>query len=529
MKGLSFFLLAFSHAFAIITANTLFAGKGTGWQENYTRTDSENFTLHNQPLLPGNEAKFAGRETVTNSPAIKINASSFGFLPSASAANNTTALQRISAKINSMSGGVTLIIDKGNYTVGRETLARATNKGHAYLGQTMLLLIGCSKPVIIEGNGATIKLASGLHFGSFQSTTGAVYKAPPGGLYNYDYAAYPQTMIDVRKNKSVVIRNLILDGNVQNLVIGGYWGDTGIQLPGDGIYGSDNDEITVDRVISKHFPRDGIQIGNNTPDAKAPVRKVFLLNSTFDGNTRQGFSWVGGNHLYALNCRFINTGKTVNVALKFAVNSAPAAGIDMEAELGLIRNGVFENCVIDNNAGAGFLSVGDVASINFNGGKIIGATNWSIYGSGPKAVFNKTTIVGSPVNLRTGTGPNDKDNTQFNACLITMDSTLSPTGKVYGSYVMDFGGGAGGFFNNCIIDSKNRGTVYGGGGCVFTNCTFKQEPTAAGYNGYPFMSGNFYGTNRWIRPGRGEMLPSLDKSKFYGPFYVNNVEVTGKK
>jgi hypothetical protein len=201
----------------------------------------------------------------------------------------------------------------------------------------------------------------------------------------------------------------------------------------------------------------------------------------------------------------------------------------MEAELGLIRNGVFENCLVDNNAGVGFLTVGDVASITFKEGKIVGATNWSIYGTGPKTVFYKTIIVGSPVNLRLGSGPNDRDNTQFNNCLITMDSTLSPTGRVYGNYVMDFGGGAGGFFNNCIIDSKNRGTVYGGGGCVFTNCTFKQEETAKGYNGYPFMSGNFYGTNRWYKPGPGVKPDNMSKSKFYGPFYINDVEVSGIK
>ncbi|HZH95136.1 MAG TPA: hypothetical protein VEY06_04590 [Flavisolibacter sp.] len=505
MKGFSFLLLLYSSILSSHQSNDLLAGEKRA---------------RKQPVP---------EQAVANISAVIINASSFGFSPSASAAKNTAALQQISAKINSLSGGVTLIINKGSYTVGSEVFARGKNKGYSYMGQTMLKIVDCTKPVIIEGNGATIKLAKGLHFGSFQSVTGARHNAPAGGFYNYDYVAYPQSMFDVRKNKSVVIRNFILDGNIQNLVIGGYWGDTGIQLPGDGIYGSDNDELTVDRVTSRYFPRDGIVIGNTTPDAKAPIRKVFLLNSSFNGNTRQGLSWVGGNHLYALNCRFINTGKTVNVALKSAVASAPGAGIDMEAELGLIRNGVFENCVIDNNSGVGFLSVGDVASITFNGGKIVGATSWSIYGSGPKTVFNKTTIVGSPVNLRTGTGPNDKDNTQFNNCLITMDSTLSPTKKVYGNYVMDFGGGAGGFFNNCIIDSKNRGTVYGGGGCVFTNCTFKQEPTAAGYNGYPFMSGIFYGTNKWFKPGPGAMPPNLDQSKFYGPFYVNGVEVTGKK
>jgi hypothetical protein len=437
-------------------------------------------------------------------------------------------LQRISTHINQKKGDVILLIDKGTYLVGAENFAGAQNKGFSYKAEPLLTIQGCTKPVVIDGNGATIKLAGGLHFGSFNSRTGAAHNAPGGGFYDYNYVAYPGNLIDVGNNASIIIRNLILDGNAQQQKIGGYWGDTGIQLPGDGIFGKDNGELIVENVTSRYFLRDGIHIGNTTPNKKAPVKRIFLLNSTFDGNTRQGFSWIGGNHLVATNCRFINTGKTVNAQTKKPVLSAPGAGIDMEAELGLIRNGVFKDCIIDNNDGAGFLTVGDVANITYEGGKIIGATNWSIYGSGPEMVFQNTTIVGSLVNLRTGTGPNDPDNTRFNNCLITLDTTLSPTKKVYGNYVMDFGGGAGGYFTNCTIDSKNRGSIYGGGGCVFTDCTFRQDVTGADYNGYPFMSGNFYGTNKWYRPGPGGMLPNLDKSKFYGPFYVNDVKIAGK-
>ncbi|HUC83266.1 MAG TPA: right-handed parallel beta-helix repeat-containing protein [Flavisolibacter sp.] len=465
---------------------------------------------------------------VIPSASEKINARDFGFLPSANAATNTKALQRISTYINEKKGDVVLIINKGAYTVGAETFAGAEGKGYSYRGESLLKIEGCTKPVVIEGNGATIKLASGLHFGSFNNRTGAAHNAPAGGFYDYNYVAYPGNMIDVSNNASIVVRNLTLDGNLQQQKLGGYWGDTGIQLPADGIFGKDNGELIVENVTSRYFLRDGIHIGNTTPNEKAAVKRIFLLNSTFDGNTRQGFSWIGGNHLVATNCKFINTGKTVNAQTKKPVISAPSAGVDMEAELGLIRNGVFTNCTIDNNGGAGFLSVGDVGNIRYEGGKIIGATNWSIYGTGPKAVFEKVTIVGSPVNLRIGTGPNDADNARFNSCLITLDSTLSPTKKVYGNYVMDFGGGAGGHFINCTFESKGRGTVYGGSGCVFTNCTFKQEDTAPGYNGYPFMSGTFYGTNRLYRPGPGGMLPNLDKSKFYGPFYVNDVKVADK-
>lgn len=456
-------------------------------------------------------------------------AKSFGLSASASAVKNTQAFQQISAAINKAGGGIKLVIEKGVYNVGDELAANAQSKGFAFRSEGLLKLVNCNKPVVIEGTSAVLQFAPGLHFGSFHPTTKAAHKAPGGGFYDYNFTAYPQSMIELTGNKSVTVQNLVLDGNVKSFVLGGYWGDTGIQLPADGILAFDNAEVIVDRVISRYFPRDGIQIANTTPDEKSEVKKVFLRNSELNGNSRQGLSWVGGNHLYAENCRFVNTGKTINSAARTAVYSAPGAGVDMEAERGLIRNGVFKNCVVDNNAGVGFLSVGDVANIRFEGGKIIGATNWTIYGTGAKAVFDRVTIVGSPVNLRIGTGPSDKDNTQFNDCLITLDSTLSPTKKVYGNYVMDFGGGAGGFFNRCTIDSKNRGTVYGGGGCVFTDCLFKQEPTAAGYNGYPFMSGTFYGTNRWVRPGDGTMPTNLNKSKFYGPFYVNGVEVTGNK
>ncbi len=515
MKDLLFFTLAFCLPFT---------GDGSGFNLNR----KTNGPLNNYPGHPGESKHYVPAEP---QPFTVINAKAFGFSPSSTAAKNTKALQQISEAINNKSGGITLVIDKGLYKVGSEKRADTVSKGYAFLAQALLKISNCKNPVVIEGGGATFQFTEGLHFGAFQKKTGAVYNAPAGGFYNYDFTAYPRNMIELSGNASVTVRHLILNGNVQNFTLGGYWGDVGIQLPADGIAAADNKELIVDGVTSKYFPRDGIQVGNKTPDEKAEVKKVSLLNCTFDGNTRQGLSWVGGNHLYAFNCKFINTGKTINKGRKAAIYSAPGAGIDMEAELGIIRNGIFKNCVIDNNAGAGFLSVGDVASISYEGGKIIGATNWSIYSTGPKAVFQNTTIVGSPVNLRTGTGPADSSNTRFNNCLITLDSTLSPTAKVYGSYAMDFGGGAGGFFTHCVIDSKNRGTVYGGNGCVFTDCTFKQGSTAPGYNGYPFMTGTFYGTNRWEKypydhPYTLAELANLTNAKFHGPFYVNGIEVT---
>lgn len=455
-----------------------------------------------------------------------IYARSYGFSSVNSAQANTKALQKISAFINANRGGITLVFDKGTYRVGGEALAGANDKGYAYKGEPMLTLNGCTKPVVVEGRGAVLKLADGLHFGSFDPATGKVHNAPAGGFTNYNYAAYPGNLLDFRNNGSVTVRNLTLDGNLQGLALGGYWGDVGFQLPADGVFSVDNKDLTLQKVTGRFCGRDGVQVANQTKNASSG--KVNFYDCVFDGNARQGFSWIGGNHLNAVRTQFINTGKTVSKA-GAVVKSAPGAGVDMEAEVGHIRNGVFTDCTIYNNDGAGLLTVGDVGNISYNGGKIIGTTGWSIYGSGPATKFSKALIVGSLVNLRVGSGPMDPLNAKFDSCRITLDPVYSPNGKVYGNYVMDFGGGAGGWFTNCIIDSHERGSVYGGDGCVFTDCTFLQKNTAQGYNGYPFMRGNFLGTNRWYKPG-GVNLENLQKSKISGKFLVNDVDIkTGQK
>lgn len=504
--------------FLLLISLTLNTGLNAGLFDNNTRSSSISFSKVKNSLV-----KQSTEPTVQQQV---LYAKNFGFATTATPLQNTKALQQISAKINTLSGGVTLIFDKGLYTVGSEKLAGKTGKGFAYAADTLLKLTGCTKPIVIEGNGATIKFANGLHFGSFHPVTGKVFKPSAGNFYDYNYTAYPNSMIDARNNQSVTIKNLNLDGNVQNLDVGGLWGDEGLQLPNDGILLMDNKEILVEKVTSNYFGRDGIVLGNTTPTENAPVKKATIVNSTFDGNARQGLSWVGGNFLVVRNSSFINTGKTINKSTGQAVRSSPAAGIDMEAEMGLIRNGVFENCIINNNDGAGFLTVGDVADIKYIGGKIIGSTMWSIYGSGPRTSFINTTIVGAGVNLYLTQKMDDPARTKFINCLLTLDETQSPTGKVYGGYVMDFGGGASPDFINCTLDAARRSNVYGGN-CIFDNCTFKQlGNTQQGYNGYSFLTGTFRGINRMTYPGGRPDNPNKTNSKFLGPFYINGVDIS---
>jgi len=493
-----------------------------------TPNTSVHSNIHNQVTANDKiDAYTAGTAYNSSTSLTKIiYAREYGFSPSASASVNTKAAQKISALINSMSGGVTLVIEKGSYLVGKESFAAARKKGYSYLGELLFTFKNCTKPIVIEGNGATIKLSNGLHFGSFDPVKDIVFNPPSGDFTDYNYAAYPNSIVDARNNSSVTIRNLNFDGNVQNMRIGGRWNDDGIQLPADALLFLDNNEVLVENVKARYFGRDGIMIGNTTTST-SPIKKA----TVFDGNTRQGLSFIGGNHLYAKNTQFINTGKTINNNKKKQVRSSPAAGVDLEAEMGLIRNLVFEDCIIDNNDGVGLLTVGDVADIKWIRGKIIGATMWSIYGSGPRTVFENATIVGSPVNLHYAGKTSDPNHTKFINCLISADSTLSPTKKVYGNYVMDFGGGAGGHFINCTIDYANRGSVYGGD-LIFENCTFKRNmPIGKQYNGYSFLTGTFVGVNKYISTvypdKRPPDNPNKKNSKFLGPFLINGFDISG--
>jgi hypothetical protein len=87
-------------------------------------------------------------------------------------------------------------------------------------------------------------------------------------------------------------------------------------------------------------------------------------------------SWTGGNGLTAIDCQFNHTGRG-------ALSSSPAAGIDIEAEDGVVRNGLFINCEVINNVGPGMgADSGDSADITFQRCTFIGST---------KEALNKST------------------------------------------------------------------------------------------------------------------------------------------
>lgn len=102
--------------------------------------------------------------------------------------NATQAFIDASAALCAAGGG-TLLIPPGTYTVGRQVRATQSNQGYAYLGEDIITLSGCSHPVVIEGTGATLTLANGLKFGSFDWSTGTAYTPASLPFTDANYAA----------------------------------------------------------------------------------------------------------------------------------------------------------------------------------------------------------------------------------------------------------------------------------------------------------------------------------------------------
>ena len=307
--------------------------------------------------------------------------------------NDTDAINAAANYINSIGGGK-IIFPAGTYIVGKQTFAGATGLGYSYSPSNILKIQNCTEPVYVEGNGAILKLAAGLHFGSFDPVTGAVYNPPSMPFTNSNYAAHVcWGMIELFNNSNIVeINNLELDGNISNLIIGGTWGDTGRQLAGYGIRAYGNSQVQINNVYAHHHALDGIAIGYTGLTETSNIYPHTLNNVKSTYNARQGLSWVGGNNLTAINCDFSYTGQAV-------ISTSPGAGIDIEAESSVCRKGVFINCNAENNAGAACVAdSGDSADILFSRCKFVGNNNYAIWPRKPRMTFSDCLIVGAYVN-----------------------------------------------------------------------------------------------------------------------------------
>ncbi|MFV0605189.1 MAG: right-handed parallel beta-helix repeat-containing protein [Niabella sp.] len=356
--------------------------------------------------------------------------------------NDHEAFERAANYFNQRGGNGKLVISKGIYLVGKQVITGGRNSDFNWKGADVLHLTNVKNLTIQGSPGAVLRYSGTMKYGSFDPASG---KARQGGGYfvNPAWGASLGHCIFIDKSQNVVINGIELDGNSGKINLGGSYGDVGYQLPHYGIFIQNSKSVTVQSVNLHHFGLDGICVANvktNTPD------NIKLLDSKFNYNARQGFSWIGGNGLLARNCQFNHTGKG-----KFS--SAPGAGLDIEAEYGPNRNGVFENCEFADATGCCMVAdSGDSGYMTFSNCTFWSSTTWSIWTTKPGFTFNKCKIYGPIVHGYDS--PNDKDATKYLNCYFE-DKPYNGKHPV-GEYLIETNGARRVRFENCDIITKYK-------------------------------------------------------------------------
>jgi hypothetical protein len=301
-------------------------------------------------------------------------------------ANDTDAFAAAADAINQQGGGVLWLPPNATCVVGRQTFV----SGEGYRPAPIIHIHDCANPVTIMGNGAKLRAADGLRFGSFDPHTRKPF-FPEMPFTEPEYRGDAYTMLFLVSNQSVTVSDVELDGNIDGLILGGEWGDTGRQLDAGGILAIDNQNLTIQNVYTHHHGLDGVQIAHYGLTPESHATPVLLDAVVSEYNARQGLSWVGGIGLTVRNSTFNHTGKA-------RFSSAPGAGVDIEAEDSINRNGLFENCEFVNNTGAGLVAdSGDSANITVHNSSFWGISNYSIWSSKPYMRFESCDFHGTAI------------------------------------------------------------------------------------------------------------------------------------
>jgi hypothetical protein len=334
--------------------------------------------------------------------------------------NDTDAFAALSAAVNA-SGGGTIVLRPVTYLVGKQG---AAGSPMGFAPARILHFERCAAPIIIRGNGARLRCASGLRFGTFDPRTAAPTALEEGEKVSRAERASPYLAMILVDSCSgpVEISDVELDGNVAGLRIGGKSDKSGWQIAASGIrlLGNSGPE-RLSNVRSHHHPHDGLYIKGDS----ARLAESTISGVTSDHNGRQGCSIVGGRNYAFRNCRFLSTGKA-------GLRSSPGAGVDIEPHAGRpVRNVSFSGCEFSDNAGVGLVADrGDSEGARFDNCRFIGTTSWSAWPNKPAMRFTKCLFVGALVHAYGDPDPNRA--AQFHDCEFRDDPALSPTGEVFG-------------------------------------------------------------------------------------------------
>lgn len=351
--------------------------------------------------------------------------------------------------VSDAGGGFVVHLKAGQvYAVGRQTLVNgSTPSGWMIEPDPVLHFVGCTKPVAVEGNGARLRCVDGLKYGTFDSSGNALV-----GQQSLDKVGSPyKGMIWFEECVGgCSVRNIELDGNANEYILGGGYGDVDRQIPCTGIFFYETEgDIFVENVWTHHNGLDGIQISHANHNSTSDDNIVFInVNSEYNG--RQGVSIVSGRGGKFERCKFNHTGQ-------IDFSSAPKAGVDIESNSGRsVKNWIFSQCEMINNKGVGMLAdVGTNRDCKFKYCTFVGTENYAVWPQMPGFVFEDCLMVGVTLNTYVDATAG-ADATKFVRCKFVNDTSLSPTGTVYlgaggTSRLVELNGARGTLLDRCDI------------------------------------------------------------------------------
>ncbi|HEY7809914.1 MAG TPA: right-handed parallel beta-helix repeat-containing protein [Allosphingosinicella sp.] len=379
-------------------------------------------------------------------------------------------------------GGGTLAFSRATYVVGREEYV--PGMASPFRAWEVVAIRGCRRKVTIDGGGATLRTAPGLRFGSFDPATGRPreVKLP---FSDGRYQATPfQAAIFLDKNTGgVEVRDIEIDGAIAEARIGGQWGDVGWQIPNHGLHLNGNSGTHVVRnVHAHHLGCDGMMLLSVVrSDAEPPV-PTLIEDCRFEYNGRQGVSVLGGKGITFRRCKFRYTGRNGRV------RSNPGAGLDLEAEIGIIRDVILQDCEFDANSGSGLgADSGDTARVTCHRCKFIGAFNFALYPNKPDMVFRDCVVVGSAAGFFND--PTGRHAPKFYNCRFSDDPALSVAAKVY-EWPVELGSSKGTLFSDCDFTYRKIALPNAQFGTFFHNVRMSSPAP-----GMAQLNGTFSGTN----------------------------------
>ncbi len=338
--------------------------------------------------------------------------------------DDTNAFARLSKEVNRRGGGVRIVIPAGRYIVGGQTSnGRENGQIYRFAAREGLSFQDCSRPIVIEGAGAVVSSPDGMRFGAFDAA-GKRVDLPATTI---DLALHASTGAGLRAFNCADVRisGLELDGRNTTYILGGAWGDIDRQAYSYGFVFDQCRRVQLDGVSAHNFGLDGIYIKAPGLRASDAPRPHILNNCRFEWNGRQGLSWCGSSGLRATNCSFAHTGYAVNTRDGSKLYSRPGAGVDIESEQAVCRDGVFTNCDFFHTRGPGlYCQEGDNADVAFNGCRFWNFDYYALFPHAPRFSFTDCRIYGAAFGAYSSS-ERPSDATRFERC--TFEDKAHPT------------------------------------------------------------------------------------------------------